>query len=155
MPEVERRAEYLGRAMKEGLTPLWALISVAITLVGGSVTVAVIWGVKHLIWVPIIVLLVLLVVLAEGSYRVARNRETEHGKRLAELQGERDAKANELDETRRELEEARRAALPAPAAAGPTLLPLVPRYYSRLASEIGDWVTAHLVGVSNPSFARR
>jgi hypothetical protein len=119
------------------------------------VTVAVIWGVKHLIWVPIIVLLVLLVVLAEGSYRVARNRETEHGKRLAELQGERDAKANELDETRRELEEARRAALPAPAAAGPTLLPLVPRYYSRLASEIGDWVTAHLVGVSNPSFARR
>jgi hypothetical protein len=101
MPEVERRAEYLGRAMKEGLTPLWALISVAITLVGGSVTVAAIWGVKHLIWVPIIVLLVLLAVLTEGSYRMARNRETEYGKRLAELEGERDAKATELEDARR------------------------------------------------------
>ena len=94
--EVQRRAKYLKRAVKEGVTPLWALIGVAITLIGGSVTLAAIWGVKHLIWTLVIVLLVLLAVLAEGSYRVAAHRDAKHAERVAELEGERDAKAKEL-----------------------------------------------------------
>ena len=57
--------------MRTGLTPLWAMIGVAITLIGGSVTLGALWGVRHLIWVPVIILLVLLAVLAEGSYRVS------------------------------------------------------------------------------------
>jgi hypothetical protein len=98
--EVQRRAEYLERAMKEGVAPLWALIGVAITVIGGSVTLAVIWGVKHLIWTLVIVLLVLLAVLAEGSYRAATHRDTKHAERVAELEGERDAKAKELEAAR-------------------------------------------------------
>ncbi len=98
--EVQRRAEYLERAVKEGVTPLWALIGVAITLIGGSVTLAAIWGVKHLIWTLVIVLLALLAVLAEGSYRVATHRDTKHAERVAELEGERDAKAKELEAAR-------------------------------------------------------
>jgi hypothetical protein len=98
--EVQRRADYLERAVKEGVTPLWALIGVAITLIGGSVTLAAIWGVKHLIWTLVIVLLVLLAVLAEGSYRVATHRETKYAERVVALEGERDAKAKELEITR-------------------------------------------------------
>jgi hypothetical protein len=146
--EVQRRAEYLGRAMKEGLTPLWAFIGVAITLIGGSVTLAAIWGVRHLIWVPIIVLLVLLAVLAEGSYRMARNRETEHRKRLAELEGERDAKATELEDARAELEDARRVAIAAPAKPGS--LPFDLCYYTRPCTEYGGWVTSHYIAIKHP-----
>lgn len=111
--EVQRRAEYLGQAMKTGLSPLWAMIGVAITLIGGSLTLAALWGVKHLIWTPIIVLLVLLAVLAEGSYREARRRETEHAAQVAELKGERDAKTRELEAARRETATAPTALNPA------------------------------------------
>ena len=46
--ELQHRATHLGRTMKAGLSPLWAVIAVAIALVGGSVAITVAWGVRHL-----------------------------------------------------------------------------------------------------------
>jgi hypothetical protein len=76
--EVQRRAEYLERAVTEGRAPLWAVIAVVITLVGGSIALSVTWGAKHLIWTLVIILLALLAVLAEGSYRVGLRRDAQH-----------------------------------------------------------------------------
>jgi hypothetical protein len=60
--EFQHRATHLGRSMKAGLSPLWAVITGTVALVGGSVAITVAWGVRHLYW-GLVIALVLLVVL--------------------------------------------------------------------------------------------
>ncbi len=82
-PEIERRATHLGRSMKAGLSSLWVVIAAAVVIVGGDVAITIAWGVRHLIWGLILFLMVLIFVIGEGSYQVARRREADHAEQLA------------------------------------------------------------------------
>ncbi len=81
--------------MKAGLPPLWAAVLAAVALVGGSVAVSVAWGVRHLIWGIVIALVLLVVVITEGSFRMVR--------------GARKAHSDELRAVRQDLEDAQQA----------------------------------------------
>jgi hypothetical protein len=150
--EVQRRAEHLGRSMKAGLSPLWVIVTAAVAVVGGSALLAALWGVKHLIWGLIILLVAAFAVLAEGSYRLSRSRGSEHAEQVKKLEQERDATRTELEEIRHELEDAQRAAISAPAVLGAP--PLVARYDQsaryRHPMDSQPGITEHFVGVFNP-----
>lgn len=107
--EVQRRAGHLGRSMKAGLPPLWVIITAAVAVVGGSAVLAALWGVKHLIWGLIILLVAAFAILAEGSYRLSRGDGMEHAEQVKKLERERDAARTELEGARRELREAQAA----------------------------------------------
>ena len=111
--EVQRRAAHLSRSVKAGLSPLWFVLTAAVALVGGSAALAALWGARHLVWGLVIFLVILVIVVTEGSYRAATDRETKRSGRVAELEDERDAKANELEVVRAELKEVKRAAITA------------------------------------------
>ena len=142
--EVQRRAEHLGRSMKAGLSPLWVIITAAVAVVGGSALLAALWGVRHLIWGLIILLVAAFAVLAEGSYRLSRSRGTEHAEHVKKLEQERDA-------TRTELEDAQRAAISAPATSVPRALQPVyeQREPYRQPDEVG-FMDEHRIGILNP-----
>lgn len=81
--EVSQRARHLGRCLTMGLSRLWAVVAVAVAFVGGSVLLAFAWGLRHLYWGSLVLVLVLLVVIIEGSYRESRRAEEEHQDGLA------------------------------------------------------------------------
>lgn len=107
--EVQRRTGHLGRSMKAGLSPLWVIITAAVAVVGGSTLLAALWGVKHLIWGLIILLVSGFAVLAEGSYRLFRGDGMKHAEQVKKLKRERDTARTELEGARRELGEAQAA----------------------------------------------
>lgn len=67
--ELQARARHVGRLMKAGRGPLWAAITIAIVLVGGSVLAGLTWGWKHWLTGVAALLGILLVVAIEGSYQ--------------------------------------------------------------------------------------
>ena len=71
--EILSRARYLLRVIRAGFPSLRALVSALAVLIGGSVLLTVIWGIKHLAWAVAIVLLMFIGVVTEGSYRLSRD----------------------------------------------------------------------------------
>lgn len=116
--EIQRRLSHLSRSMKAGLSPLWAVIAGAVVVVGGDLVITFAWGVRHWSCGLIIFLLVLLAVLAEGSYRLARGDEADRAEQLAALKRERSVGSNAL-EAARHLETLRQTNIdPAPTKTG-------------------------------------
>jgi hypothetical protein len=107
--EVQRRAGHLGRSMKAGLSPLWVIITAAVAVVGGSALLTALWGVKHLTWGLIILLVAAFATLSEGSYRLSRGDGMKHAEQVKRLKRDRDTARTELEGTRRELRGAQAA----------------------------------------------
>jgi hypothetical protein len=147
--ELHYRAEHLGRVVKTGLSPLWVAITAVVALAGGSALLGVLWGVRHLAWGLVIFLAILVFVVIEGSYRVARRGDEGHAEQVAKLEQDRDAARAELGEARRELGNTRRAVITGPGEPKPP--PFRLRYYTRKAPLAGGRVTLHFVGVTNPA----
>jgi hypothetical protein len=76
--EMQHRASHLGHSMKAGLPPLWAAIAAALALVGGSVAITIAWGARHLYWGLILLLLIIVAVITEGSYQESKRAEVAH-----------------------------------------------------------------------------
>jgi hypothetical protein len=72
-PGVQRRAEHVVRVIRAGLPRLWAVVGVVTIFIGGSALLALVWGIRHLMWGVVIALAIIILVLAEGSYRESRN----------------------------------------------------------------------------------
>jgi hypothetical protein len=134
--EFRLRAEHLGRAVKTGLSPAWVGVTAAVALVGGSVLLGSLWGIRHLIWGLAIFLAIAVFVITEGSYRLAKQRDAERAEQVGKLERERDAARTELEEMRHKLEDAP---------------PFKPHHFTRKPPpEYGDWMTYHFVRVKNP-----
>lgn len=98
MPDVARlpvpeRAKHFSLIVRTGLPHLWVVIAALTIVVGGNVVLAAAWGVKHLAWGLIIALVIIILVITEGSYRefqrLKRSADTEPLglQRLRELAG--------------------------------------------------------------------
>jgi hypothetical protein len=90
--------------MKSGLSPLWAAIGAVTAFIGGSVLIAVVWDVKHLLWGAVLLLVIILAVFIEGAYRQSRRAEAEHSAALASAQRELGNARAERDAVRDEME---------------------------------------------------
>lgn len=147
--EFHRHAKHLGRVVKAGLLPLWFGVTVALAVVGGSALLGILWGVRHLLWGLVIFLGIAVFAVSEGSYRVARHRDTEHAGQVAKLEQDLNAARTELDDVRRELGDARRAVTSGPGEPEPP--PFGLRYYARRSSLAGTPAASHFVAVTNPA----
>lgn len=99
--ELQRRAEHFAGVMKAGLSPIWVVATAVVALVGGSVLLSLLWGVRHLLWGLVILLVVLVFVVIEGSDRIGQRRDAKHADQVAKLEQDRDAVRTELEDVRR------------------------------------------------------
>jgi hypothetical protein len=99
--ELQRRAEHFYGVVKAGLSPIWVAVTAALTLVGGSALLSLLWGVRHLLWGLVILLAILVFAVIEGSYRESRHRDENHASQVARLEQDRDAIRTELEDARR------------------------------------------------------
>jgi hypothetical protein len=58
--------------LRAGFPGLWVADSVLAVLVGGSVLLVAVWGLRHLVWSVVIALVIIILVTIEGSYRESR-----------------------------------------------------------------------------------
>jgi hypothetical protein len=91
------RLKHWGRLFQRGYSTPVAIVSSITLVVGGSVALAVVWGLKHLVLGIALVLASVVVTILEGSYRQAQDTEKAHAEKLAALRAER---AKELVEAR-------------------------------------------------------
>lgn len=89
--------KHWGCLFRRGYSTTPAIVSYITLVVGGSVVLAVGWGLKHLVWGIALVLAAVAVTILEGSYRQARDSEKTHAEKLTELRAEH---AEELAEAR-------------------------------------------------------
>lgn len=147
--EFQRRAKYLERVVKAGLSPLWFFVAAVVAAVGGSALLGVLWGVRHLLWGLVIFLAIAIFVVTEGSYRAARHRETEHAGQVAKLEQARDEARAELEDVRRDLEDAQRAVATGPGE--PESPPFGLHYHTLRSSVAGTPAVSHFIGIKNPA----
>jgi Ca2+/Na+ antiporter len=83
-----RRIKHWGRVIHAGFWTLPAIVSYIILIVGGSVALTFSWSRRHLLWGIVLLLLGVVVVVLEGSYRESKRAEDEHKAKLAEQQAE-------------------------------------------------------------------
>ena len=81
--ELQRRVKHAAHLMRAGFPSLWAVAGVIAFFVGGSLLLTLTWGIRHLIWGLIIVLVVIISLLIEGSYR--ESRKGDHAPRSLRL----------------------------------------------------------------------
>lgn len=74
--EIQRRAKHAAHLVRAGFPSLWAVAGAIAFIVGGSLLLTLTWGIRHLVWGLIIVLVVIILLLTEGSYR--ESRKTDH-----------------------------------------------------------------------------
>lgn len=85
------RLKHWWRLMRAGLPRLWVTIAACVAIVGGSVALAVRWGIRHSVLGLVAALALMLVVIIEGSYREFRSIEKRHRDEVATLRGEHQA----------------------------------------------------------------
>ena len=82
--EVQKRASHLRRSLRTALRPCWATVGIVVTLTGVSAQVAAAWGIGHLYWGLPAALLVLVLMVNEGSYRATEEYGAAVAKEVSE-----------------------------------------------------------------------
>jgi hypothetical protein len=90
--EIQRRVGHVAHIIRAGIPDLWAVFGIIIFFVGGSAWLAIAWGINHLAWGIVAALLIIVLLLVEGSYResrkIIRTGESPRLKVLRELSAE-------------------------------------------------------------------
>jgi hypothetical protein len=94
------RFRHWWRVIRAGFWTVPTVVSYVILIVGGSVALTFTWGRKHLLWAIVLVLIAIIVVTLEGSYRESRRAEDEHLAALAAQRSEHERVLSAALETR-------------------------------------------------------